>query len=135
MSVRPNHSVICIYSMIKPITSIALMMLYEEGKLHLHEPVGKYIPEFAKAKVFNKVGYAGNELSDQQSPMTVHQLLTHTSGLTYGFFLDNPVEEMVRKSSFSDHTVSLEDTIKEIAQFPLIFQPGARWNYGVSTDG
>jgi len=123
-----------IYSMTKPITSVALMMLYEQGKFQLNDPISKYIPEFAKTKVFNKMGYEGQELVEQESPMTIWNILTHTAGLTYGFFADNPVEDMYRNSQYADPNVTLDETIKEIAQFPLIFQPGTRWNYSVATD-
>ena len=123
-----------IYSMTKPIASVALMMLYEQGKFQLNDPVSKYIPEFAKTKVFNKMGYEGLELVEQDPPMTVHNLLTHTSGLTYGSLFDNPVEDMYRESQYIDPNVPLDETIKEIAQLPLVFQPGTRWRYSVATD-
>ena len=123
-----------IYSMTKPITSVALMMLYELGKFQLFDPVSKYIPEFAETKVFKKMGYGGSEFVEQNTPITIQHLLTHTAGLTYGFFFDNPAEEMYRNSQYSDPNVSLQETIKEIAQFPLISQPGTRWIYSVATD-
>lgn len=123
-----------IYSMTKPITSVALMMLYEQGKFQLYDPVSKYIPEFGKTKVLKKMGVLGQELVEQEAPMTIQQLLTHTSGLTYGFNYDNPIEDMYRNSRYTDPNVSLEDTIKEIAQFPLLFQPGTRWHYSVAVD-
>lgn len=123
-----------IYSMTKPITSVALMMLYEQGKFQLHDPVAKYIPEFGETKVFNKVGFIGLELVDQESPMTIQQLLTHTAGLTYGFFYDTPIEEMYRNSPFSDTSLTLEEKIKGMAEIPLRFQPGTTWNYSIATD-
>lgn len=123
-----------IYSMTKPITSIALMQLYEHGKFQLTDPVAKYIPEFGKTKVFSHMGVLGPELVDQDSPMTIQHLLTHTSGLSYGFFYDSPIEEMYRNSAFHDMTISLEEKIKGIATLPLLFQPGTRWNYSVGVD-
>jgi len=123
-----------IYSMTKPITSIALMQLYEQGKFQLYDPVKRYIPEYGKTKVFAGVGILGNELVEQETPMTIHQLLTHTAGLTYGFFYDNPVEEMYRNSIFRNSTVTLEEKIRSMAQYPLIAQPGTKWNYSISTD-
>jgi len=123
-----------IYSMTKPITSVALMMLYEKGKFQLTDPVSKYIPEFGKTKVLKKVGYTGQELVEQESPMTIQHLLTHTSGLTYGSFFNNPIEEMYRNYHYADPTISLEDTIKHVADFPLLFQPGSRWHYSMATD-
>ncbi len=123
-----------IYSMTKPITSIALMQLYEQGKFQLYDPVKKYIPEFGKTKVFAGTGIMGNEIVEQDSPMTIHHLLTHTAGLTYGFFYDNPIEEMYRKSIFRNPDVTLEEKIKGMAQYPLIAQPGTKWNYSIATD-
>ena len=89
-----------IYSMTKPITSIALMQLYERGKFQLSEPVSRYIPAFGKTKVLSGVGYLGQQLVPQNPPMTIHHLLTHTAGLSYGFFLDTPIDEMYRNSIF-----------------------------------
>ena len=123
-----------IYSMTKPITSVALMMLYEQGKFQLYDPVSKYIPEYGKTKVLNKVSYLGQELVEQDSPMTIHHLLTHTSGLTYGFFMDDSIEDMYRKSPFRDPSLNLEDKMKGMAELPLKFQPGTRWNYSIATD-
>jgi CubicO group peptidase (beta-lactamase class C family) len=96
-----------IYSMTKPITSIALMMLYEQGKFQLYDPVSKYIPEFGQTKVLKQMGFQGPELVEQDQPMTIHHLLTHTSGLTYGFNFDNIVEEMYRQSQYADASVAL----------------------------
>jgi CubicO group peptidase (beta-lactamase class C family) len=123
-----------IYSMTKPITSVALMMLYEQGKFQLYDPVSKYIPEFGKTKVLNKTGFLGQELVEQETPMTIQHLLTHTSGLSYGFFYDTPIEEMYRKSAFRNPKLSLEEKIKGMAQLPLKFQPGTQWNYSIATD-
>ena len=89
-----------IYSMTKPVTSVALMMLYERGKFQLTDPVGKYIPAFAKTRVLSGYGFLGKELVEQDPPMTVQHLLTHTAGLSYGFFYDTPIDEMYRDSIF-----------------------------------
>lgn len=123
-----------IYSMTKPVTSVAMMMLYEQGKFHLQDPVSRYIPEFGQTKVLSRIGPQGPEYAEQDRPMTVHDLLTHTAGLTYGFDYDTPIEEMYRKSCYMDSDVTLEDKIKEIAGIPLIFQPGTRWHYSVAMD-
>ena len=123
-----------IYSMTKPITSVALMMLYEQGKFQLFDPVSKYIPEFGKTKVLKHMGFVGPELVEQDPPMTIHHLLTHTSGLSYGFFYDTPIDEMYRNSPFRDATLTLEDKIKSMAELPLRFQPGTQWNYSIATD-
>lgn len=123
-----------IYSMTKPITSIALMMLYEAGKFQLSEPVSHYIPEFGRTKVLTGYGYTGSQLAPQDPPMTIHHLLTHTAGLSYGFFYDTPIDEMYRESIFRSETASLEEKIRGLAELPLRFQPGSAWNYSVATD-
>ena len=123
-----------IYSMTKPITSIALMMLYEQGKFQLFEPVSRYIPAFGNTKVLAGHGYMGPQLVPQNPPMTIHHLLTHTAGLSYGFFFDSPIDDMYRNSIFRSETASLEEKILGIAELPLRFQPGSAWNYSVATD-
>ena len=123
-----------IYSMTKPITSIALMQLYERGKFQLAQPVSHYIPAFGKTKVLSGVGYLGQQLVPQAPPMTIHHLLTHTAGLSYGFFLNTPIDEMYRHSIFRSETASLEEKIKGMAELPLCFQPGRAWNYSIATD-
>ncbi len=129
-----DDTIFRIYSMTKPITSIALMQLYEQGKFQLLDPVAKYIPEFGKTKVFNGMGILGQELVEQDTPMTIQQLLTHTAGLSYGFFYDDPIEEMYRQSIFRRGDVTLEEKIKGMASIPLKFQPGTKWNYSIATD-
>jgi CubicO group peptidase (beta-lactamase class C family) len=127
-----------IFSMTKPITSLAAMMLYEEGALQLTDPVSKFIPSFADLRV-----YAGG--SDQNpltvpaaEPMRVWHLLTHTSGLTYGFHRVHTVDAIYRAAGFDGaggaSSLDLAQTCDGWAALPLLFQPGAEWNYGVSTD-
>ena len=123
-----------IYSMTKPITSIALMQLYERGRFHLSQPVSHYIPAFGKTKVLSGVGFLGQQLAPQNPPMTIHHLLTHTAGLSYGFFLDSPIDEMYRNSIFRSETATLEEKITGMAELPLRFQPGSAWNYSIATD-
>ena len=123
-----------IYSMTKPITSIALMQLYEQGKFQLSEPVARYIPAFGKTKVLSGLGYLGQQLTRQNPSMTIHHLLTHTAGLSYGFFLDTPIDEMYRNSIFRSETATLEEKITGMAELPLCFQPGSAWNYSIATD-
>ncbi len=123
-----------IYSMTKPITSIALMMLHEQGKFQLVEPVSRYIPAFGNTKVLAGYGYMGPQLASQNPPMTIHHLLTHTAGLSYGFFFDSPIDEMYRDSIFRSETASLEEKIVGMAELPLRFQPGSAWNYSIATD-
>jgi CubicO group peptidase (beta-lactamase class C family) len=125
-----------IYSMTKPITSVAIMMLLEEGRFNLFDPVANFIPAFAKTKVCVGSGITGLQLVDQQPPMTVHHLLTHTSGLSYGAFYDSPIEELYRKSESHvlNRETSLQTLVEQIAEFPLVFQPGTQWRYSMSVD-
>ncbi|NRB51353.1 MAG: beta-lactamase family protein [Saprospiraceae bacterium] len=117
-----------IFSMSKPIVSVALMTLYEDGKFHLDDPVAKYIPSFGKLKV-----YDNGKMVDLERPMTVEHLLTHTSGLSYGWN-PTPVDTMYAMANIWEPGRNLEAFVDRIATLPLNFQPGARWEYGVSTD-
>jgi CubicO group peptidase (beta-lactamase class C family) len=125
-----------IYSMTKPITSVAIMMLLEEGRFNLFDSVAKFIPSFAKTKVCVGSGVAGMQLVDQQPQMNLQHLLTHTSGLSYGSFFDSPVEELYRRSGRNAFTRAdqLGDLVEGIAGIPLVFQPGTNWRYSVATD-
>ena len=123
-----------IYSMTKPITSVALMMLYEEGRFQLRDPVSRFIPEFAGVQV-----YAGSNLADLEREITILDLLTHTAGLGYGFDTDSPVESMYREAGMFQGPLyvlgfPLPEMIQILTQLPLIFQPGTAWRYSVATD-
>ena len=119
-----------LYSMTKPIVSTALMMLYEEGRFRLIDPVARYIPAFAGVKVLGPDG----KLVDPKRPMNVRDVLAHTSGLTYAFLEDSPVGEMYSRSKLIDAKVPLAEAIDDLATFPLAFQPGSRWHYSVGID-
>lgn len=123
-----------IASMSKPITSVAVMMLYEEGKLLLTDPVSKFIPAFKTSKVIG----ADGATTPARRPITVRDLLSHRSGLTYGFLNNGPVGNAYRADGVVDGlaTVSsnLEASIDTLAAAPLVSQPGAAWNYSLSTD-
>ncbi len=125
-----------IYSMTKPITSVAIMLLLEEGRFNLFDPVSNFIPAFAKTKVCVGSGVMGLQLVDQQPVMNLQHLLTHTSGLSYGSFFDSPVEELYRQSGRNAFTRAdqLQDMVESIAEIPLVFQPGTNWRYSVATD-
>lgn len=123
-----------IYSMTKPIASVALMMLYEEGRFHLNDPVSKFIPAFKQTKVFIRSDFTGLKLADQAPEMTVRHLLCHTSGLSYGFFEDSPIEAMYREEDLRSPETSLETFVQKLAEIPLLFQPGTAWRYSVATD-
>lgn len=125
-----------IYSMTKPIVSVAAMMLLEEGRLSLNDPVSRFIPAFAKTKVYAGPGALGLKLVDQQPVMMVKHLMTHTAGLSYGWFFDSPVEELYRQTIPQPipRSQSLQDLIECLAEIPLLSQPGTRWRYSFATD-
>lgn len=117
-----------IYSMTKPITTVAMMMLYEEGKFQLGDPVAKYLPEFENQKILKD-----GELVDPQSPMTIEQLMSHSAGLVYGFYDDNPVDLAYQEAGLLEST-DLDNFIERLAALPLRFEPGSRYHYSVATD-
>jgi len=126
-----------IYSMTKPITSVAALMLYEEGRFELHDPVAKFIPEFADQKVWRMGTAAKPTLDPVVEPMQMWHLMTHTSGLTYGFMYSHPVDELYRKAGFEwgvPPGSDLTDICSRLASLPLLFQPGAEWNYSMAID-
>ncbi len=123
-----------IYSMSKPITGVALMMLYEEGKFRLSDPVERYIPEFTGLKVAAGVGRNGPIVEDADHPMTIRELMTHSAGLTYGIFSRSQVDSMYRAVDMLDTDGTLKDMIDKLARIPLRQQPGSQWHYSVSTD-
>ena len=123
-----------IFSMTKPVTGVAMMILYEEGKWHPSDPVSKYIPEFAQLKVFKGVDQSGNmTLEDPVHPPTMRELMTHTAGFTYGFFGTSPVDKIYKDQQVLQ-SQSLQDMINKLAKIPLLYQPGTRWVYSVSMD-
>ncbi|WP_227460786.1 serine hydrolase domain-containing protein [Cupriavidus pauculus] len=131
-----EDSIFRIYSMTKPITSVAIMMLLEECKIALDDPVSKYIPAWENLGVF-----AGGFMESFQTraparPMLVVDLLRHTSGLTYGFQQNSNVDAAYRKHKLGDLAVegTLDDMIAKLATLPLEFSPGEAWNYSVATD-
>lgn len=121
-----KDSIFRIASMSKPITSVAVMILAEEGKLDIGAPVAQYLPEFKDVKV-------GTEHVTPKRPMTVQDLLRHTSGLTYGIFGNSAVDDLYKKSGIFTAD-SLADMVSRIAKLPLAHQPGEVWEYSVSTD-
>src|SRR3954470_17786582 len=126
-----------IYSMTKPVTSVAAMMLWEEGAFELTDPVARFIPEMGEARGGGG-GAAPNALpGPRREPMRIWHLLTHTSGLTYGFHYAHPVDAIYREAGFEwtfPSGSTLADCCDAWAALPLLFQPGSEWNYGVSTD-
>jgi len=123
-----------IYSMTKPITSVAMMMLYEENRFHLLDPVEKYLPALGNMKVLDRMGYDGPELVAADRSITVKDLLCHTSGLSYGFYQDTYVDHLYRECPILDSNYSLSEFVDKLGDLPLAYHPGTRWNYSVSTD-
>ena len=123
-----------IYSMSKPITSIALMMLFEQGLFRLENPVAKFLPEFANIQVWDGGSNLRPRARAAVRPMTIHHLLTHCSGLTYGFMHSHPIDRFYRQRKIGENVMTLEQTVKAAAELPLLFDPGDKWNYSISTD-
>ena len=124
------------YSMTKPITTVAALMLYEEGCFQLDDPIASYIPAFSETRVFAGGNADGFDTEPLERPITVHDLMTHTSGLTYAFQDEHPVDALYRRHGieFNANLGPLADLVEATAAQPLAFQPGTRWSYGVSTD-
>jgi CubicO group peptidase (beta-lactamase class C family) len=124
-------------SMTKPVTSVAAMMLYEQGAFELKDPVSRFIPSFSEARVFRS-GSALRPVTDPVvEPVRIWHLLTHTAGLTYGFHYAHPVDAMYRAAGFEWGTppgLDLEGCCDAWAGLPLLFQPGSEWNYSVASD-
>src|SRR5687767_1980116 len=130
-------SIFRIYSMTKPITSLVLMQLVEEGRLQVYDPVAKYLPEMSKVKVGSEVTVDGRpalRLSDPERAMTVQDLLRHTAGLTYGSRGTSPVHKAYIDAKIGDRTATNEELVKRLGGVPLLFTPGERWEYSVSVD-
>jgi CubicO group peptidase (beta-lactamase class C family) len=119
-----------LYSMTKPIVCTALMTLFEEGKFHLSDPIASYLPAFARVKVREPDG----SLSAPKRPITVRDVLAHTSGLAYNFVDSSPVCRQYAEAKIWDPRVSLADAVEDLVQFPLICHPGSRWFYSVGVD-
>jgi CubicO group peptidase (beta-lactamase class C family) len=132
-----KDSVWRIYSMTKPITSVGLMMLYEQGRFQLDDPVHKFIPSWANLRVFTGGNHPVFASAAPARPMAIRDLLSHTSGLTYGFMERTNVDAAYRKLGIGDRAkpgYTLANMIDQLATLPLEFSPGTRWNYSVATD-
>ena len=125
-----------IYSMTKLVTTVAALALYEKGAFQLDDPVDKFVDEFKDARVFISGRKDSINSVEAETPMTIRQLMNHTSGLTYGAFDPGPVGQLMRsgKIDFGNLQANLGDTVRRLASIPLCFQPGSQWRYGVSTD-
>ena len=131
-----KDSIVRIYSMTKPVTSVAAMMLYEEGCFQLDDPVSKYIPEFSDTRVWAGGDADVGTTIPVETPINIRHLMSHTSGLTYGFMQTNVVDAQYRKEkiNFPSDAPNLAVWVERLAGIPLICQPGSQWNYSVSTD-
>lgn len=132
---RPD-SIFRICSMSKPITTVAVMMLHEEGKLMLDDPVSKYIPEFKNPKVLVKPAQGEPYTIPAKREITIHDLLTHTSGITYNWNED--LGPMYTKANVTHgmqpYDGTIADNVRNLAALPLLFQPGEKWEYGLNVD-
>jgi CubicO group peptidase (beta-lactamase class C family) len=130
-----KDSIFRIYSMSKPVTGTAMMMLYEEGKWQLDDPVGRYIPEFAHLKVLSGKNDDGSpKLEDARRSMTMRELMTHTAGLGYVLSPNNPVDKMIIDRNVLNAGAPLQKMIDGLGQIPLLAQPGTRWSYSIAVD-
>jgi CubicO group peptidase (beta-lactamase class C family) len=129
-----TDSIVRIFSMTKPITGVAMMMLYEEGKWRINDPISRYIPEFKDLKVFAGVGADGKPILEapKHAP-TMGELMSHTAGFTYGLFGASPVDKLYQ----ADNPLAapnLQEFINKLSKLPLAYQPGEGWMYSVSVD-
>jgi CubicO group peptidase (beta-lactamase class C family) len=131
-----DDTIFRIYSMTKPITSVAFMMLVEEGRVALDEPVHKYIPEWKNLGVFQAGTYPAFLTRPPSRPMLIVDLLRHTSGLTYGFQQRSNVDAAYRETKIGEveKAGTLQSMVDDLAKIPLEFSPGEGWNYSVATD-
>lgn len=123
-----------IYSQTKPITGVAMMILYEEGKWKLDDPVSKYVPEFASLRVFKGVNADGSfDTVPADRPPTMRELMSHSGGFAYGLVPDNPIDKAYVSTGVLG-AKSKEEFVQRVAALPLVAQPGTRWKYSVSVD-
>lgn len=123
-----------IYSMTKPVTGVAMMTLFEDGKWRLDDPVTRYVPEFENLRVVKKVNDDGTmELEDMNRPPTMREVMSHTAGFGYGLADQHPVDKMFREKQVLGAT-GLQEMIDRTAEIPLMFQPGTRWYYSNAVD-
>ncbi len=123
-----------IYSMTKPVTGVALMTLYDEGRFQLDDPVSKYLSGFEQVKVF--AGKEGDaiKLVDLKRPVTIRDLMRHTAGLAYGLFPATPVDTMYTQARLLDRTQNLDSMLERLLKLPLAAQPGEKWMYSIAVD-
>ncbi|WP_121750140.1 serine hydrolase domain-containing protein [Streptomyces sp. E2N166] len=126
-----------IYSMTKPVTSVAALMLVEEGRLSLDDPVARYLPAFAEPRVYVEGTADAVVTRPAAGPVLVRHLMTHTAGLTFGFYHAHPVDGLYRAAGLESSVrpgAGLAETVDLYASLPLQFEPGTRWNYSVASN-
>lgn len=125
-----------IYSMTKPVTSLALLMLYEEGAFQLDQPIADFLPAFSAPRVWKGQGHSLDATEPARRPITIHDLLTHQAGIVYGDPQGNALEQALSAAGldFDRGFITMGQAVEALAGFPLAFQPGERWFYGLSTD-
>ncbi|MGW2730820.1 serine hydrolase domain-containing protein [Streptomyces sp. NPDC001494] len=126
-----------IYSMTKPVTAVAVLLLVEEGRLSLDDPLERHLPAFAAPRVYESGTGAGLRTRPARGPILIRHLLTHTAGLTFGFYYQHPVDALYREAGL-EYSVppgkDLAETVEVYARMPLQFEPGTRWNYSVASN-
>lgn len=132
-SLQPD-TIVRIYSMSKPVTSVALMSLYEEGHFQLDDPVSKFLPGWDDLRVWEDGEPRRYTTTFPERAMRVRDLFTHTSGLTYGFMGRHPVDALYRREGISAPDATVATMCDRLAELPLLFSPGTRWSYSVATD-
>ena len=130
-----DDTIFRIYSMTKPVTGVAMMILYEEGKWHPADPISKFIPEFADLKVFKGLDANGAMITEPpvHAP-TMAELLTHTAGFTYGLFGSTVCRQVIPGQVFVSGSRTFTSRRRCLAGMPLLYQPGSKWVYSVSMD-
>jgi CubicO group peptidase (beta-lactamase class C family) len=128
-----DNTIFRIFSMTKPVTAVALMMLFEEGKFQLDDKISKFIPEFAGTMVYKSVDKSFT-LEKPVNEITVRHLLTHTSGISYGWEPKSYVDSLYRVAKVGGWDATIGEKVKALAGLPLNFQPGTEWKYGLSID-
>lgn len=137
--VMKTDAIFRLASMTKPFTSVAIMMLVEEGKIQLDDPVSTYLPEFKNVqvgveKINGTTGQPELTLEPARRQITLQDLLRHTSGITYGQFGKSLVKQMYNDANVYDRNLTLQEFVSKLAKMPLTYQPGTTWDYGLSTD-
>lgn len=132
-SMQPD-TIFRIFSMTKPITSVAAMMLVEEGWLRLSDPVYEYLPRLRDLQVYAGQTATGPRLANARTPITIHHLLTHTSGLTYGILEESDVDALYREANLFSRTRPISAMVDALSALPLLFHPGDGWRYSLATD-